>query len=121
MQSSRVKFASWLVPVLLLMLCSFAVQTQGSRSKSASVTGCLAKGVEAGGFYIAGDDGKVWELAGKVDSAHVGHKVTVTGQVLHRSADEEAKFADSEKQEAQGKSVADFQVTSLKMVSDSCK
>jgi hypothetical protein len=44
----------------------------------------------------------------------------VNGHVLHRSAAEEAKFADYEKQEAKGKPYADFQVTSLKIVSDSC-
>jgi len=90
-------------------------------SKTDSVTGCLQKGVEPGGFFIASEDGKVWELSGKVDAAHVGHKVTVKGHVLHRSKTEEAKFADNEKQEANGKPVADFQVTSLKMISDSCK
>jgi hypothetical protein len=90
-------------------------------SKTNSVTGCLQKGVEPGGFYITGEDGTMWELSGKVDAAHVGHKVTVKGHVLHRSQTEEAKFADYEKQEASGKPVADFQVTSLKRVSDSCK
>ena len=90
-------------------------------SKTNTVTGCLQKGVEAGGFFIAGEDGTVWELSGKVDATHVGHKVTVSGHVLHRSKTQEAKFSDSEKQESNGKPYADFQVTSLKMVSDSCK
>jgi hypothetical protein len=63
----------------------------------------------------------MWELSGKVDVAHAGHKVTANGHVLYRSAAEEAKFADYEKQEAKGKPYADFQVTSLKIVSDSCQ
>jgi hypothetical protein len=121
MTSANAKVCLWLIPVLLLILCPFEVQAQDSTSKTNSVTGCLQKGVEAGGFYIAGEDGKVWELSGKVDAAHVGHKVTVNGHVLHRSKVEEAKYADNEKQEASGQPVADFQVSSLKMISDSCK
>jgi len=45
----------------------------------------------------------------------------VKGHVLERSEAEEAKFADYEKQEAKGKAYADFQVSSLKMVSASCQ
>lgn len=121
MSSSHARFSLLLIPLLFLTLCPLALQAQDSVNKTTSVTGCLQKGVEPGGFYIVGADSNFWELAGKVDSAHVGHTVTVKGHVLHRTAAEEAKYADSEKQEANGKKVADFQVTSLKMVSDSCK
>ena len=122
MSSWQTKYLS-VFPVLLLILCPLAVQAQDnmSMSKTNSVTGCLQKGVEPGGFTISGEDGTVWELSGKIDATHVGHKVTVKGHALHHSQVEEAKFADNEKKEANGKSVADFQVTSLKMVSDSCK
>jgi len=106
---------------LFLGFGTAAVQAQENMSQPHSVTGCLQKGVEAGGFFILGEDGTMWELSGKVDATHVGHKVTVNGHVLHRSAADEAKFADHEKQEAQGKPYADFQVTSLKMISDSCQ
>lgn len=119
--SSHVKFSLVSIAILFLILCPLAVQAQENMSKTQSVTGCLQKGVETGGFFIPGEDGTIWELSGKVDAAHVGHKVTVNGHVLHRSKTEEAKFTDSEKQEADGKPYADFQVTSLKMVSDSCK
>jgi hypothetical protein len=117
---SRTKFFLWLAPLLFLSLCPLAVQAQESMSKTDSVTGCLQKGVEPGGFFIAGEDGTMWELSGKVDDTHVGHKVTVSGHPLHRSKAEEAKYANNEKQEAKGKPVADFQVTDLKMVSESC-
>jgi len=81
----------------------------------------MTKGVEPNGFYITSDDMN-WELAGKPDfSAHVGHKVTVTGHVLHRTATQEAKYSDSEKQEANGKKYADFYATSLKHISDTCQ
>lgn len=121
--TSHVRFFPLTIPLLLLTLCPLVAQAQGSMgtSETNSVTGCLQKGVEPGGFTIAGEDGTVWELNGKVDATHVGHKVTVKGHVLHRSKSEEAKFADNEKEEASGKPVADFTVTSLKMVSDSCK
>jgi hypothetical protein len=121
MSSSNARFSLWLIPLLFLSLCPVAVQAQGNMSKTHSVTGCLQKGIEPGGFFIAGEDGTMWELSGKVDATHVGHKVAVDGHVLHRSKTEEAKFADSEKQEAKGKPYADFQVTSLKMVSDTCQ
>jgi hypothetical protein len=95
-------------------------QAQDDMSKTHSVTGCLEKGVEGGGFYIA-SEGMMWELSGKVDAKHVGHKVTVDGHVLHKAKVKEAKMDDSEKKEAGDKKYADFQVTSLKMVSDSCQ
>lgn len=120
MSPSHAKLYFWSILVLLLILCPLAVQAQEDMSKTHSVTGCLQKGVEAGGFFILGED-RMWELSGKVDAKHVGHTVTVTGHVLHKAEVKEAKFADSEKQEANGKPYADFQVTSLKMVSDSCK
>jgi hypothetical protein len=108
------------IPALFLLARPAAAQTQHHATEPHSVTGCLQKGVEANGFYILGED-MMWELAGKVDATHVGHKVTVRGHVLHRSAGEEAKYSDSEKQEANGKKYADFQVTSLKMISDTCQ
>jgi hypothetical protein len=106
--------------VLSLLLAPVASQAQDDMSKTHSVTGCLQKGVEDGGFYIVGESGTMWELSGKVEPKHLGHKVTVNGRVLHKAKVKEAKFDDSEKQEAGGKPFADFQVTSLKMISASC-
>jgi len=120
MVRSHWKFAFAALFALFLLLCPLASQAQDDVSKTHSVTGCLQKGVEEGGFFILGEN-RMWELSGKVDAAHVGHKVTVSGHVFHKPKVEEAKFTDSEKQEANGKPYADFQVTSLKMVSDSCK
>ena len=87
-----------------------------------SVTGCLQKGTETGGFFITGDDGKDWELTGtKVKLAgHVGHKVTVTGHELHKTEAQEKKTASNEKQESGGKEYADLRVTGLKMIADTC-
>ncbi|MGB9235617.1 MAG: hypothetical protein WCC04_14500 [Terriglobales bacterium] len=120
MSVSQVKFSLGSILILFLILSPLALQAQEDLSKPHSVTGCLQKGAEPGGFFIVGDGGKMWELSGKIDAAHVGHKVTVSGHILHRTAAEEAKFTDSEKQESAGKPYADFQVTSLKMVSETC-
>src|ERR1700690_2402120 len=106
--------------VLSLLLVPVASQAQDAMGKTHSVTGCLQKGVEDGGYYIVGEGGTMWELSGKVEAKHVGHKVMVNGQVLHKAKVKEAKFDDAEKKEAGGKPYADFQVTSLKMISDSC-
>jgi hypothetical protein len=121
MSCSYARFSLWLIPLLFLTLSPPTTQAQASTSKTHSVTGCLQKGVEPGGFYIDAEGGRMWELSGKVDAVHIGHKVIVNGHVLHRTATEEAKFSDYEKQESKGKPYADFQVTSLKMVSDSCQ
>jgi hypothetical protein len=89
---------------------------------SLSVTGCLQKGNEAGGHYIIGDDRKMWELTSrtvKLDD-HVGHKVTVTGTAVHRSAAVEKKLANDEKAEAAGKVFGDMSVSKLEMVSETC-
>jgi len=115
------KLCFLLIFVLTLLLVPTAVQAQDDMSKTHSVTGCLQKGVEEGGFYIVGESGTMWELSGKVEPKHLGHKVTVTGHVLHKAKVKETKFDDSEKREAGGKSYADFQVSSLKMISDSCQ
>jgi hypothetical protein len=90
--------------------------------KSMTVTGCVHKGSEPGGFYLQDDSGKTWELtdaASKV-SDHVGHKVTVTGYSMHEPKSEESKMAASEKEEAGSGNYADFHVSNVKMVSDSC-
>jgi hypothetical protein len=109
-----------LISLLLLCLFPLALSEKGM-SETRSVTGCLQKGVEPNGLTLVGEDGAMWELSGQVDVAHVGHKVTVSGHVLRRSKAKETSFAANEKQESGGKQYTDFQVTSLKMISDSCK
>lgn len=98
-------------------------QTDESKASMQSVTGCLQKGDEAGGFTISGDDGKLWELhSSKVKlSDHVGHTVTVSGSAGKQSKTIEEKIEPSEKKEAAGKEYNDLKVQTLKMVSDSCK
>ena len=91
-----------------------------------TVTGCLQKGDSADEFAIAGKNGKTWELRSqtvKLDE-HVGHTVTITGVRHQETKAEEAKEEKTEKKEtkeAEAKEAGDLRVTSLKMVSDSCK
>ena len=89
---------------------------------SLSVTGCLQKGMEPSGYFIAAEDGKMWELSTKTVKLdeHVGHKVTLTGYQIHKSKAAEEKMAKTEKPEAAGKDYADLNVTRLKMISESC-
>ena len=121
MQLLRRKCFHWLPLALLLSLLTLGVQAQDNVSKTTSVTGCLKRGVESGGFYIVGADGRFWELSGKIDATQVGRKVTVNGHVPHRPEIEEAKYVENEKMEANGKPISDFEVTGLKMISKSCQ
>jgi hypothetical protein len=96
---------------------------KASAGSEQTVTGCLQKGVEPVGFFILGADNKHWELySGKEVSLadHVGHTVTVTGSVAHRSAAQEEKSQPSEKKEIGARKHGDLQVSSLKMVSETC-
>jgi len=128
------RFGFLLSPCLLVSLLALsapigAAQDQGAMTAKAtaarqtlSVTGCLQKGKEAGGFFITAEDGKVWELFGhaaKLDK-DVNHKVTLTGYQVHKSKPTEAKMATNETAEAAGKEYADMNVTSLKMISETC-
>ncbi len=125
--------ALWLVPILLVILLPARLSGQESakeaRETSAehgrqSVTGCLQKGDEPGGFVVTSDDGKTWELTaggGVKLGDHVGHKVTVTGARIHESKMREEKMEKYEKKEAGGKEYADLKVESVEMVRSSCK
>jgi hypothetical protein len=88
-----------------------------------TATGCLQKGDEANGYTLTTDDGKIWELQStKVKLAdHVGHKVTVMGAAAKGSDAMEKKKESSETKETEGKEHGDLKVSSLKMVSESCK
>ena len=92
-------------------------------SATQTITGCLQKGTETGGFFLISADDKHWELysdSGVSLADHVGHTITVTGTVAHRSKAQETKSQPSEKKEMGAKQHADLQVSSVKMVSTSC-
>jgi hypothetical protein len=101
-----------------------APQMAGEKpSATQTVTGCLQKGTEAGGFFLISTEDKHWELYANPDvslAEHVGHTVTVTGTVAHRSKAQEEKSQPHEQKEMGGKQHADLQVSSVKMVSATC-
>jgi hypothetical protein len=120
------KVSLCLAPLVFFILFPVLLSAQdnmgmGGGKQAMSITGCLKQGTDTGGFYIMGQDSKMYELMGKSLSAHVGHTVTVTGmQVTLPPAQEEKKEA-SEKKEAGASTVVDMKVSNLKMVSESCQ
>ena len=129
------KLSLWLIAALFTGLCAVALQAQEAPAPATTakpmhsqttVTGCLQKGESANEFAIAGEDGKTWELSSKTVklAEHVGHTVTISGVPHHETKAEEAteaKTEGKETKEAEAKEAGDLRVTSLKMVSDSCK
>jgi hypothetical protein len=130
------KLSFWLVGALLIGFCGIALQAQDAaapatgtaKAKPAAikVTGCLQKGDAADEFAITGENGKTWELRSTSVKLgdHVGHTVTITGERRHETKAEEAKEEKSvpkESKEAEAKEAGDLRVTSLDMVSESCK
>jgi len=119
------KFA-WLVLFASLssVLLYGAPQTADEKaSATQTVTGCLQKGTEPAGFFLISTDNKHWELYGNKDVAladHVGHTVTVTGTLAHRSKTQEDKSQPHEQKEMGGRQHDDLQVSSVKMVSATC-
>jgi hypothetical protein len=115
----------YLAPVVLFGLFPILATAQNnmgmSNNQSMSVTGCLKQGSDTGGYYLMGEDGKMYELFGKGLSAHVNHKVTVTGTQETLSQAQEEKKMSAEKSEAGGATVVDMKVSSIKMVSESCQ
>ena len=118
---------AWLLLFVALSAASLygAPQMGGDKdSVTKTVTGCLQKGTEPVGFFVISTEGKHWELYPNSDVAladHVGHTVTVTGTVAHRSAAQEEKSQPHEKKEMGDRKHADLQVSSVKMVSETCK
>lgn len=128
MQGATSRFAAAIAVGVILGVClmglSAQAQSEGkAKAESVSVTGCLQKGQESGGYYIKDASDKMWELSSSTVklSAHVGHQVTVTGTASKKSKAAEAKIEEHEKAEASGKPYGDLSVKSLKMVSESCQ
>ena len=117
----------WVLLLLVLNTSLLFAAPQMANDKDSSTqtaTGCLQKGTESSGFFLVSTEAKHWELypnSGVSLADHVGHTVTVTGTVAHRSKAQEAKSQPHEKQEIGDKQHADMQVSSVKMVSESCK
>ena len=103
-------------------LTPIASAQEKATSGKTSVTGCLQKGDEPGEYSITGEDGKTYGLrSNAVDlSQHLGHKVTVTGELRPESAEREKGEAE-EHGKKEAAEVGDIRVTELKMVSEKCQ
>ena len=119
---------------LVLTLAAMVVSTPAwaapkDKAEARTITGCLAKGDsgKADEFMLTASDGSMWDLTSKTVALgeHVGHTVAVTGEVEHATAHnmkEDAKdVAHDTGMKKDNKESGDFKVSSLKMVSDSCK
>ena len=124
------KLALCLAPAIFLFALALSAQdTMAKQDQSGnnmgkqhmSVTGCLKQGSDTGGYYMMGDDGKMYELWGKGLSAHVNHKVTVTGMQETMPNKMESKRESAEKQEGNGAATVDMKVTHIKMISENCQ
>ena len=124
------KFSPWMFLILLFSLVAFSAFVgaqavdQKAPASAQTVTGCLQKGVEpTGGFFLVTAKGQHLELYDDGKAAlgdHVGQTVSVTGSTPKRSAEQEKVSQPYEKQETGNMKHGDFQVTSLKVVSQTC-
>ncbi len=108
--------------VLGLYVTSAGFAQAKSAGGKTTVTGCLQKGDEPDEFSITGEDGKTYGLRSSVVdlSKHLGHKVTITGNLKAESYEKE-KGEREEHEKKEAAEAGDIRVTNLKTVSDSCK
>jgi hypothetical protein len=97
-------------------------ETSDKSAKVRKITGCLAKGDSENEYTITTAGRNTWEVkSDAVDfGPHVGHTVTVTGTVNNatvHAAKEKAKEKTMDNPAEHGH----LTVTSMKMVSESCK
>ena len=122
------RFSLWMVPIIFVGLTAAAMygaaQTADEKTPAEQVvTGCLQKGLEPGGFFLIAANNQHWELYqnDKVSLAdHVGQTVAVSGILPKRSAAQEEKSQPFEKKETGSRKHGDFEVSSLKVVSQTC-
>ena len=117
--------------IVLALLIAFAVSATAQETpkkthrKTRTVTGCLQK--DGDDYELMTKSGSTWELkSDNVEIApHVGHTIAVTGSVEHaklHGMKEDTKNEMKEHGMDKGaKEHGHLKVTSLKMVSDSCK
>jgi hypothetical protein len=97
------------------------------KTGTVTVTGCLRKGVVVDRFHVTGQDGKAYALRSSSVklSDHVGHTVTIKGELQRDEKRDDYDFEGSEVNEEYGKGkIADFvdvEVTSLKVVGGACQ
>jgi hypothetical protein len=119
-----VKVALLTVPILLVGLTAASISGAAQTANGQTITGCLQKGLEPGGFFLIAANNQHWELYQTTNvslAGHVGQTVTVTGvSNPDRSAAQEEKSQPYEKKETGERKHADFQVSTLKVLNDTC-
>jgi hypothetical protein len=123
-QSMKLFAALVLSSGLSLAVPSVHAQAQSGKkpAKVVSATGCLMKGDESGEVWLQEKGGTIYGLeSSKIKlNAHLGHEVTVTGNVLAEGKEEAGE--EAKEQNKTGKhETADFRVLTLKMISTTCK
>jgi hypothetical protein len=119
-----------LLSLLLFGGVSLAQDTTSSgksKSQVRTITGCLAQGSNSDKFVLNGNDGSTWDV--KSDSVsladHVGHTITAKGTVsnvtAHNMKEEAKDAASSAGMKKSNDEHGDLQISSVKMVSKSCK
>ena len=114
-----------LVLCVILAGCTFGFAKE--KADVRDVTGCLAKGDSATEFLLTGNDGSTWEVrSSKVALAeHVGHTVTATGVVsnaaMHNMKEDAKEAAKDSGMKKDDREHGHLKVTTVKMVSESCK
>ncbi len=97
-----------------------------------TITGCLTKAEGGDEYLLAGKNGSTWEVHSKDSSGtqvslseHVGHTVTATGVVshskLHNMKEDTKDTATDAGVKKDNREHGHLTITSLKMVSESCK
>lgn len=114
--------------LLCLLATAPATRSQAEKkTRSIAVTGCLQAAAIADRFHIVGHDGKAYGLRSTSVplAGHIGHTVTVRGELKRDPKRDDYDFEGSEINEEYGKEkitdVVDVEVTGLKMVAASCK
>ena len=117
---------------VVLMLGAFVlaacmVAFAGAEQKTGSITasGCVRKGYFDDRFHLIARNGKAYALRSTSVklSDHIGHNVTIKGELKRDPKRDEWDFEGSEVGEEYGKGKIDFvdvEVTSLRMNSASC-
>jgi hypothetical protein len=110
--------------ILATVTAATAADKKSKIGKQVTVTGCLAKGDDANEYRLT-SDGKTYGLFSKtVDlSAHVGHKVSVTGTTLGHKAEEKMEGGERHRGrtgEAKTQESSHLDVSSLQMIDTKC-
>lgn len=130
------KPATWFISLMFLTVCPLLAAQSGSAQDAQSgastgrtatppiqvmVTGCLKRGGESGGYYIADLNGTTWKLTSSTVNLaeHVNHSVMVTGKPV-TNTQQQGNNEQGGKTEEGGKPQPCLRVLTVKMLSPSC-